>query len=62
MLVEARCSMSLSEEISQEKLSFQGNGDGVANVCCSNFVGTGLKENNNTKLLMQHVPKKFSNS
>jgi hypothetical protein len=32
------------------------HGDSVANVC-SNFVVTGLKEDNNTKLLMQHVPK-----
>jgi hypothetical protein len=41
-------------EVTQKYLM---RGDSVANVC-SNFVVTGLKEDNSPKLIMSHVPKK----
>jgi hypothetical protein len=67
MLVGARCSTSLLcptlEELynvyceMEVTRSFLKHGASVANVC-SNFVVTGLKEDNNTKLLMPHVSRK----
>ncbi len=66
VLVGARCSKSIPNQIGLELLSiynqmeshcpFFVRGKQVANVC-ANFVVSGLKEDQNTKLKMSHAPK-----
>jgi hypothetical protein len=66
ILVSARCSKSIPDRIGSELLAtykqmeqhqpFLVRGKQVANVC-ADFVVTGLKEDQNTKLKMSHAPK-----
>ena len=66
MLIGAHCSSIVQDETMSELMlvykeiekchEFLTRGNDVANVC-ANFAVTGLKEDNNTKLLMTHVPK-----
>ena len=66
VLIGARCSASIPSNITHELLlmcdeleelcPFLLRGIDVANVC-TNFVVTGLKEDQNTKLKMTHSPK-----
>ena len=70
-LLGARCSASMSKDISLELLliynqmelhrCFLMRGKDVANVC-SNFVVTGLKQDLNTKLKMAHSPKNHNSA
>ena len=71
ILIGARCSRQITPDIGQELYviycemekhrSFLMRGKQVANVC-ANFVVTGLKEDNNTKLKMGHSPRSNSSA
>jgi hypothetical protein len=71
IMLGERCSQSLSSRTTSELMlcfnqmelhrPFLQRGKEVANVC-ANFVVTGLKEDQNTKLKMTHSPKKQSSA
>ena len=65
MIIGARCYTLNQQVLNEMKLvydeiekhrPFLTRGNAVANVC-ANFAVTGLKQDNNTKLLMTHVPR-----